>query len=52
MGHLSSLRRLYLGYNQLTSLPPQIGHISSLRHLNLNSNQLTSLPSQIDRLVN
>jgi Leucine-rich repeat (LRR) protein len=41
---------LYLGNNQLTSLPPEIGHLSSLQILNLEHNQLTSLPSEVGRL--
>jgi hypothetical protein len=43
IGQIASLRRLYLGENQLTYLPPELGLLSSLEYLNLSDNQLASL---------
>ena len=45
------MRELYLGGNQLTSVPAEIGQLASLTSLNLESNQLTSLPAEIGQLT-
>jgi len=44
------LEWLYLGVNQLTTLPESIGNLSSLEWLNLVSTQLTTLPESIGNL--
>ena len=51
IGQLTSLKKLYLGYNQLTSLPAKIGQLTSLTYLHLHGNQLTSLPAEIGQLT-
>ena len=45
IGQLSSLERLYLAANQLTSLPAEIGQLTSLTELHLRRNELTTLPA-------
>ena len=45
IGQLTSLERLYLDGNQLTSVPAEIGQLTSMRELFLGGNQLTSLPA-------
>ena len=45
IGQLTSLKRLYLYDNQLTSLPAEIGQLTSLRELNLYGNRLRSVPA-------
>ena len=42
---------MYLGENQLTSLPAEIGQLTSLQGLFLWGNQLTSLPAEIRQLT-
>ncbi|MEM7539454.1 MAG: leucine-rich repeat domain-containing protein, partial [Chloroflexota bacterium] len=49
-GNLSSVQRLYLDDNQLTSIPPELGRLSSIQTLDLNDNQLTSIPPEIGNL--
>ena len=49
IGNLSSLERLFLGSNQLTTLE-SIGNLSSLKFLYLEGNQLTTLPESIGNL--
>ena len=51
IGQLSSLERLYLAANQLTSLPAEIGQLTSLTELYLQNNKLTSLPAEIGQLT-
>ena len=47
---LSSLLWLYLGSNQLTSIPAEIAQLTSLSVLDLSGNQLTSVPAAIREL--
>ena len=42
---------IYLSYNQLSTLPPEIGQLASLRSLHLHCNQLSTLPSEIGQLA-
>lgn len=44
------LKILYLGYNQLDSLPVKIGELKNLTALSLDFNQLTTLPNEIGEL--
>ena len=48
---MTSLTRLYLRGNQLTTVPPEIGKLASLIQLELNNNQLTALPPDIGKLI-
>ena len=52
IGQLTSLTRLALYANKLTSVPAEIGQLTSLTQLYLhgNSNKLTSLPAAIREL--
>lgn len=49
---LPGLKYLYLGSNQLSSLPPEIGQLQHLKELDLSENWLTSLPPEIGELRN
>ena len=49
---LKNLKELYLGYNQLTSLPESFGKLVNLEELYLRNNQLTTLPESFEKLVN
>ena len=49
---LTHLQKLYLGENQLTSLPTSIGNLEQLQELFLDDNQLTELPASIGNLTN
>jgi leucine-rich repeat protein SHOC2 len=51
IGQLTSLTRLDLLGNQLTSVPAEIGQLASLRKLSLGGNQLTSVPAEIGQLT-
>jgi internalin A len=52
IGELTTLQFLYLGGNQLTTLPPEIGQLTNLEMLDLRGNQLTTLPPEIGQLTN
>ena len=47
-----NLQKLWLQYNQLTTLPVEIGNLVNLQYLNLDNNKLTTLPVEIGNLVN
>ena len=49
---LQNLDLLYLHYNQLTALPPEIGQLQKLAHLDLRVNPLTTLPPELGQLQN
>ena len=49
---LTGLEKLYLRWNELTSIPSQIGQLSSLTFLDLGDNNLVSLPDEIYQLTN
>ena len=51
IGQLTSLTRLHLSGNQLTSLPAEIWRLTSLRVLDLRANDLTILPAEIGQLT-
>ncbi|MHA1343611.1 MAG: leucine-rich repeat domain-containing protein, partial [Promethearchaeota archaeon] len=50
IGNLSSLKKLDLSYNELTTLPESIGNLKSLVELDLKLNHLMTLPESIDNL--
>ncbi|KAI6232616.1 Poly(A)-specific ribonuclease [Aphelenchoides fujianensis] len=45
-----SLRKLFVGHNLLTSIPPQISRLRSLTCLDLSHNSLAALPAEIGQL--
>jgi len=45
LGGLTSLTRLFLEQNQLTSVPAALGALTALKELDLDMNQLTSVPA-------
>ncbi|EKX32826.1 hypothetical protein GUITHDRAFT_148345 [Guillardia theta CCMP2712] len=50
---LTSMTQLYMGTNQLTSIPTSISELTSLTYLYLNNNYLTSIPDGFfDKLTN
>ena len=51
IGQLTSLKKLDLRSNQLTSVPAEIGQLTSLTDLGLGDNQLTSVPAEIWQLT-
>ena len=51
IGQLTSLTKLNLLGNQLTSVPAEIGQLTSLKLLFLFGNQLTSVPAEIGQLT-
>jgi leucine-rich repeat protein SHOC2 len=51
IGQLTSLTKLNLLGNQLTSVPAEIGQLTSLEGLDLRYNQLTSVPAEIGQLA-
>ena len=51
IGQLTSLTKLNLNRNQLTSVPAELGQLTSLEGLDLRSNQLTSVPAEIGQLA-
>ena len=44
---MTTLQRLSLASNKLTSLPKDVGSLTALRVLNANDNQLTSVPGEL-----
>ena len=51
IGQLTSLGKLGLSGNKLTSVPAEIGQLASLKMLDLSDNQLTSAPAEIGQLA-
>uniref|UniRef100_A0A3Q3EZ80 Leucine-rich repeat protein SHOC-2 n=1 Tax=Kryptolebias marmoratus TaxID=37003 RepID=A0A3Q3EZ80_KRYMA len=47
LGHLESLKKLYLFSNQITAVPPDVIHLEKLVVLNLNHNNIQRLPPEI-----
>jgi len=52
IGNLTSLKTLYLRYNQLTTLPESLGNLTNLTSLQISNNQLTTLPESLGNLTN
>jgi len=52
IGQLVNLEKLYLNYNNLTTLPGSIGNLEKLKLLDIPSNQLTFLPITIGSMIN
>ena len=50
IGQLHALKELRIGYNEITSLPPEIGKCTTLEILQLNDNHLCSIPPEIGNL--
>lgn len=51
LGELTSLRRLRLGHNKLSSLPPTFALLSNLRVLDLSSNNFVLFPDALTKLT-
>ena len=51
IGQLTSLVKLNLSHNQLTSVPAEIGQLKSLKVLDLRGNLLRNLPAEIGQLT-
>jgi Leucine-rich repeat (LRR) protein len=51
LGRGFNVKQLNLGYNRLTSIPPQIENFPFLEVLNVRDNELTSLPKEIGKLT-
>ena len=49
---LKNLQVLRLGFNELTSIPPEIGLLTNIQELRLGFNELTSIPPEIGLLTN
>ncbi|CAG8485936.1 16340_t:CDS:2 [Cetraspora pellucida] len=49
--YLVSLRKLYLQYNKLTTIPESLFHLKSLEELHLQCNELTLIPPHIGFLT-
>lgn len=50
--HYPKLRKVYLNWNKLTSIPPQIGQMRFITILDLSMNNLHFLPPEIGMLTN
>ncbi|KAF2169644.1 hypothetical protein M409DRAFT_64705 [Zasmidium cellare ATCC 36951] len=50
--HYPKLRKIYLNWNKLPTIPPQIGQMRYLTVLDLSMNQLDYLPPEIGMLTN
>lgn len=50
--HYPKLRKIYLNWNKLVTIPPQIGQMRYLTVLDLSMNQLDYLPPEIGMLTN
>lgn len=48
----TKLKNLYLSWNRLSSIPPQVGTMRFLTHLDLSFNNLSFLPPEIGMLTN
>src|SRR3954453_5544826 len=46
------LDKLYMNFNKLAQLPPDIGRLKNMSHLDLSGNQLSELPPEIGMLTN
>lgn len=47
IGDITTLRRLYLGRNQITSVSAELSKLKSLEYLDLSENQLTTFPEAV-----
>lgn len=52
IGNFTNLTDLYLGNNNLTSLPIEIGKLVNLQYLSIPFNPITNLPKEIGQLSN
>lgn len=50
--HYPKLRKIYLNWNKLNTIPPQIGQMRFLTVLDLSMNNLDYLPQEIGMLTN
>lgn len=50
--HYPKLHKMYLNWNKLSSIPPQIGQLRFLTVLDLSMNNLTYLPPEVGMLTN
>ena len=51
IGDLKELRKLYVSFNHLVSLPTSIQKLNQFEELDLSDNKLTELPSEIGDLT-
>jgi hypothetical protein len=47
---LEHVQKLFLCYNQLSSVPSELGQLTALKYLNLRNNQLSSVPHDLGQL--
>lgn len=47
-----SLTEIHMGFNKLTTLPPEIGKYTKLLYLDIRNNCLSDLPEELSKIVN
>ncbi len=50
LSNFMKLKKLYIGYNKLKSLPKNFGNLRNLEILDISNNQITALPKTIGKL--
>ena len=52
MRNLINLHTLYLNYNQISIIPPELGNLINLQRLDLYKNQISIIPPELGNLIN